>query len=481
MPIDASIPLQIQRPKIAGPADVLSLQDLATRAQMNRFQLAEAERSRSEEDQLRQALGQPGAIDPQTGALSPEGLAAATRINPLTGQKFAQQRQVTLGQLAEQAARQTQMQVHEMQIAAKRKELRDSATQSAVNAYKLALSRNAPKDEALRIYRQTMINSIDEMERSGMAKLAGMSAEEIAQARIQIPDPEQAESGLVSMKDLSGILEKKADNERADKQLAVSERNAVAAERRAAAVEARPDPVTTVQVADPNDPNKAIVIDARTGKKVGDAPPKNVADKALPISASQKLFENQQNLRKAEKALSLIEGKMVGDATGDPSATGWKGYLPDAVLQRTDPGGVETRAAIGDLGSMVIHDRSGAAVSAMEFPRLRPFIPQITDDPATVKKKLENFVRTYREIVEDTTEFYKESGYKVPELKSSKDGGYTDAGSGAEVRAAPKEGAGKKDVITQDAIEKPKIGEVVKGYKYKGGPPDMPSSWEKVK
>lgn len=143
----------------------------------------------------------------------------------------------------------------------------------------------------------------------------------------------------------------------------------------------------------------------RSGKTIG---------KALPVSASKALLENSQNLRQAERALAMIEGKMVGGATGDKSATGWKGYLPEAMLQRLDPGGISTRAEIGDLGSMVIHDRSGAAVTAAEFPRLRPFIPLVTDDPAAAKKKLERFVSVYRDIVEETTDFYRSSGFNVP-------------------------------------------------------------------
>lgn len=137
-------------------------------------------------------------------------------------------------------------------------------------------------------------------------------------------------------------------------------------------------------------------------------------ERALPTSAAQKLMENQQNLRRAEQALALASGEDVGEMKGDSSATGWKGYVPNVILNRADPKGVDARAAIADLGSLVIHDRSGAAVTAAEFPRLRPFIPAATDDAATVKKKLARFVSEYRAIVEEASEFYKASGYKVP-------------------------------------------------------------------
>lgn len=140
-----------------------------------------------------------------------------------------------------------------------------------------------------------------------------------------------------------------------------------------------------------------------------------VPEKAMPASAAKGLLENQQNLRRAEQALALIEGKKVGHMQGDKNATGIKGYLGEAILQRVDPSGIDARAAMADLGSLIIHDRSGAAVTAAEFPRLRPFIPQTTDEPATVQKKLKRFVQVYKEVVDDTRSFYKDSGYKVPE------------------------------------------------------------------
>lgn len=160
---------------------------------------------------------------------------------------------------------------------------------------------------------------------------------------------------------------------------------------------------------------RAVPVVAPDGKPLtGKAP-----EKAIPASAAQKLFDNQQNLRRAEQALALMEGRDVGEMKGDANATGLKGYMPDAVLQRQDPQGVDARAAIADLGSLVIHDRSGAAVTAAEFPRLQPFIPSPKDDPDTARKKLKRFVQIYRDVTNETTNFYKESGYKVPELSGS--------------------------------------------------------------
>lgn len=170
--------------------------------------------------------------------------------------------------------------------------------------------------------------------------------------------------------------------------------------------------------------------------------------KPMPASAAKSLLENQTNLRRAEQALELVQGnELPGGIKGDPAATGLKGLLPNQVLNRLDPAGVDTRAAIADLGSMVIHDRSGAAVTAAEFPRLAPFIPSPTDDAETVQKKLRQFVSSYRAIVDDQIEFHRELGYKVPSqvLRSGAqgaeqrppDGGAPKINSRAELEALP--------------------------------------------
>lgn len=151
----------------------------------------------------------------------------------------------------------------------------------------------------------------------------------------------------------------------------------------------------------------------------GPKDPNAQTGKPLPASASKGYLDNIQNLARAEKALALVSGESVGDVKGDKNATGVKGVLPMQVLNRVDPTGTETRAALADLGSLVIHDRSGAAVTAAEFPRLAPFIPTVYDDAATARKKLGLFVQNYKALVDDSTEFYKASGYNVPTIKPS--------------------------------------------------------------
>lgn len=169
-------------------------------------------------------------------------------------------------------------------------------------------------------------------------------------------------------------------------------------------------------------PKKQQLGVAPTGTRVvgPDGQPLSKPLMAIPAAVQTKIAINNTNLKKAETALALAEGKTVGGLVGDADATGWKGYAPDSLLQRVDEGGIDTRAAIADLGSMIIHERSGAAVTASEFPRLKPFIPTEKDDPPAVRKKLKRFVEIYKEEQKAYREqFSKEAGYGRNEPVSS--------------------------------------------------------------
>lgn len=107
--------------------------------------------------------------------------------------------------------------------------------------------------------------------------------------------------------------------------------------------------------------------------------------KLIPPHVNTAIIKNDQSLSKIDKAIGLLEGTAEG---GDKKATGMKGYLPNVVLNRAYPEGAQTRAVISDIGSLKLHDRSGAAITASEFPRLAPFIPSATDEPKVALIKL---------------------------------------------------------------------------------------------
>ena len=124
--------------------------------------------------------------------------------------------------------------------------------------------------------------------------------------------------------------------------------------------------------------------------------------KALSIKAVSDITDNDARIRQIDDALKEISAY--------PKATGLdKSLQPTDILNRTDPKGINARAAIGNMSSMVIKDRSGAAVTVSEFPRLKPFLPQLSDNAETIKKKLIKF----KAIVEDEAALYKENLYKA--------------------------------------------------------------------
>jgi hypothetical protein len=152
--------------------------------------------------------------------------------------------------------------------------------------------------------------------------------------------------------------------------------------------------------------------------------------KDIPATVNKAIIENDISMNKANRALDLLQGKDVTTPKGDvikgsADATGfWKGLTPQVILNKWDPGGVSTRAFVADIGSLKVHDRSGAAVTASETPRLKPFIPSIYDAPDVAAEKLINFKAEYEDIQRGLTETYsKEQGYRPSPLLSGKGSG----------------------------------------------------------
>jgi hypothetical protein len=129
------------------------------------------------------------------------------------------------------------------------------------------------------------------------------------------------------------------------------------------------------------------------------------SNKPVPTPILKGFLENANAIRKVNSA--LIEVDLYPDAFGLQNLRG------DTLSQRMDPKGVKARALIADIGSLKIHDRSGAAVTAAETPRLLPFIPSVNDNATTIKEKLGLFKKEYLAIQNDLSSMYSEDqGYK---------------------------------------------------------------------
>lgn len=128
---------------------------------------------------------------------------------------------------------------------------------------------------------------------------------------------------------------------------------------------------------------------ARANTKSGDIELTDVAGK--PASGGRSTASINKMIAANTSQLSVLDDALK-ELDNHPSAVGLSRGVPiigDALNQRVDPGGVAARAQIANIGSMVIHDRSGAAVTVHEMPRLAPFIPAMTDKPETIRIKLQ--------------------------------------------------------------------------------------------
>ena len=103
--------------------------------------------------------------------------------------------------------------------------------------------------------------------------------------------------------------------------------------------------------------------------------------KPLTGTIQKAIATNAQTMTNVDEALRMLDAH--------PDAVGLKRMGPDALNQRLDPEGVDARAMIANVGSLILHDRSGAAVTVSEWPRLAPFIPRMGDNAATARRKLQ--------------------------------------------------------------------------------------------
>lgn len=133
--------------------------------------------------------------------------------------------------------------------------------------------------------------------------------------------------------------------------------------------------------------------------------------KEIPGKVVEGMNENLAGIRKIDAALTELA--RVPDSVGGPGSIA-ASIIPGVgnIQNRIDTQGTALRALIADIGSLKIHDRSGAAVTAAEFPRLKPFIPTISDDPETVKTKLLNFRKEYEAVLRDTASHYSTGNYR---------------------------------------------------------------------
>lgn len=161
---------------------------------------------------------------------------------------------------------------------------------------------------------------------------------------------------------------------------------------------------TRAPTADPNAPIVARQVVDASGAPVRQG-------RELPADIQKAARENAATLSQIDSA--------IAEVTANPGALGLVNAVPGAeiITQYTDRKGVPARAAVADIGSKQINDRSGAAVTISEYPRLAPFVPKASDHPDVALAKM----RKLREKIAEEQQLFMsaygpEQGYRATPL-----------------------------------------------------------------
>jgi hypothetical protein len=162
---------------------------------------------------------------------------------------------------------------------------------------------------------------------------------------------------------------------------------------------------------------KALILNQKTGEIITSDMNANLkGSKApqIPQSILNKVSANDAAANKIDQALNLVGG--IGK-----DAFGYGGYAAQELGRNyfSSPENIAARAAVADIGSGILHDRSGAAVTISEFPRFKPFIPVAGDTADIIKTKLEHL----KNAIDTETAAYKDNlknnGYQVDAYKNA--------------------------------------------------------------
>lgn len=180
--------------------------------------------------------------------------------------------------------------------------------------------------------------------------------------------------------------------------------------------------------------------------------------KPVPAGPATAFVENNTAIKKIDDAIAKVEA-------APENTFGIKNYLGGAITQRLDPKGNEARAAVAGVGGQKYHDLSGAAVAVQEAARLAPYIPQTTDTKEKVLENLRNLKQEYNYTNDTlTSTFNEDQGYRPLNVKA----------------ATQTQQQTTESRQPQSVPNAPKIGQVMNGYRFKGGNPANQKNWEKM-
>lgn len=202
-----------------------------------------------------------------------------------------------------------------------------------------------------------------------------------------------------------------------------------------------------------------VIFDPMTGATrpaIGpDGQPLRAKAPQIPPTIKKEIAQNRANLDQIDRAIDLLNKhpSAAGMSWGNAAAASGS-QIGEKFSQWADPNGVPARAALANIGSLIIHDRSGAAVTVGEQPRLRPFIPAATDSKEVQLQKLDQLKQQISSQNEEILGLY------------PSDSGYQDLGDNRATTTSPQPG----NALT--------VGTIQKGYRFMGGDPKNKENWE---
>ena len=148
---------------------------------------------------------------------------------------------------------------------------------------------------------------------------------------------------------------------------------------------------------------------------------KEAKPKSVPATIIKGLAANTQMISTIQQALDALDPAKGGY----PDAVGFKGYISDTILNRMDEKGTTARGLLARVAAQEFHDFSGAAVTASEAARLKPFLPAVNDDINTVRNKLESLKKQVEGLNSFQREAYAEGYQALPGDKAAAKAGGT--------------------------------------------------------
>ncbi len=122
----------------------------------------------------------------------------------------------------------------------------------------------------------------------------------------------------------------------------------------------------------------------------------------IPQAAAGGMISDMDTLNKIDRAIELVRR--------NPDSLGIKNMAGDFAIQRLNPEGVETRAALATVGNTVLHDISGAAVTVPEWERNRVNIANSKDTPEAALQKLQLMREYLTGHLQTGSKFYSPAG-----------------------------------------------------------------------